>query len=80
MKKAKSESSTEMRREYKRSDFGAMERGKYAGRIKLPSTVVVLNPEVAKVFRSSEAVNDALMTLVNVAKAAVRRPRKRVTR
>ncbi len=49
--------SDELRREYKRSDFGRLERGKYYHRVKANTTVVVLDPDVASVFRSPESVN-----------------------
>ena len=46
MKKAKS-ASDELRAEYKRSDFGKLERGKYHKRVKASSNVVILDAEVA---------------------------------
>jgi septum formation inhibitor-activating ATPase MinD len=71
MKKVKPESD-EPRAEYKRSDFARIERGKYAARMKENSNVVVLDPEVAAVFRNSADVNKALHSLVDVAQKAVR--------
>ena len=74
MKKAKS-ASDELRAEYKRSDFGKLERGKYYERVKASSNVVILDSEVAAVFPNSAAVNKALSTLIEVAKhAAISRP------
>ena len=64
MKKAKA---SEMRAEYRRSDFSKIERGKYAKRVKASSNVVVLEPEIAAAFPSSAAVNEALQSLVEVA-------------
>lgn len=52
VKKAKSPSD-ELRVEYKRSDFGRLQRGKYYERVKAGSNVVVLDPEVATVFPNS---------------------------
>lgn len=75
MKKAKSNSTDDLRTEYKREDFGEMVRGKYAARLKAATNVVVLRPEVASAFPNGEAVNDALMGLINLAKSAVRPPR-----
>jgi hypothetical protein len=69
MKKAKAQAD-ELRPLYKREDFGAMVRGKYAARLKAVSNVVVLRPEVAQAFPNGEAVNDALMGLINLAKSA----------
>jgi hypothetical protein len=50
MKKAKKLASNELRSEYKRSDFGALVRGKYIEQLKATSNVVVLDPEVAELF------------------------------
>ena len=72
MKKAKPSKRDELRPEYKRSDFGKMIRGKYASRISAATNVVVLGPEVAEAFPNDEAVNDALRSLVNLAKASTR--------
>jgi len=66
MKKAKS-SSDELRAEYKRSDFGKLERGKYYERVKEGSNVVILDPEVAVFLPNSDAVNKALHSLIEVA-------------
>jgi hypothetical protein len=68
MKKVKT-TSNELRREYKRSDFKKLERGKYYERVRASSNVVVLDPEVAAVFPNSAAVNKALHSLVEVAES-----------
>ena len=47
----------ELRAEY---DFSEGERGKYAARFQEGTRVVVLEPDVAAVFPTSEAVNAAL--------------------
>ena len=47
----------ELRAEY---DFSEAQRGKYAARFKEGTKVVVLEPNVAAVFPTSEAVNAAL--------------------
>ena len=58
----------ELRAEYKRSDFPeGFVRGKYAKRMRESSNVVVLRPEVAEVFPNEEAVNDALLSLIELA-------------
>ena len=59
MKKARNE----MRPEYKRSDFTKLERGKFYDEVAKGTTVVLLSPENAKAFPSSQAVNDALAGL-----------------
>jgi len=79
MKKAKPVAADELRPEYKREDFGSMVRGKYAERLRAASNVVVLKPEVAKVFPNADAVNDALMGLINLARTTAR-PTRRPTR
>lgn len=65
----------ELRPEYRREDFGKMTRGKYAKQVKAASNVVVLAPEVAKAFPNGEAVNQALMGLLEIAKTAHVKPR-----
>jgi hypothetical protein len=59
-----------MKREY---DFSKGERGKFFlsnAELNLP---VYLEPDVAKVFRNSAAVNEALRSLLKISKTA-RRP------
>ncbi len=69
--------SDEIRPEYKPDDFPAkMARGKYTKRLKEASNVVVLSPEVAAVFQTDEEVNNALLSLIKLAKATMG-PRKR---
>jgi hypothetical protein len=73
MKKAKRASRREPRAEYKRSDFaGQLVRGKYAQRLRESSNIVVLKPEVAAVFPNEEAVNRALLSLMEIARATTR--------
>lgn len=79
MKKVKPVAADELRPEYKREDFGSLVRGKYTARLKAASNVVVLKPEVAKAFPNADAVNDALMGLINLAKTTAR-PTRRSTR
>ena len=65
-------SSEEMRAEYD-FDYSKAVRGKYYRRLlKEGANVVVLDPDVAKAFRSSEAVNEALRSLLKMS-AATRR-------
>jgi hypothetical protein len=71
MKKAKSSGSDELRQEYKRSDFPkGFARGKYSARIAAGSNIVRLDPEIAAAFPTSEAVNEALGTVLRAAKSA----------
>jgi hypothetical protein len=53
-----------MKQEY---DFSKGVRGKYLMRYQAGSNVVVLDPEIAAVFKDSEAVNDALRALMRAA-------------
>jgi hypothetical protein len=57
----------EMRPEY---DFSNGERGKYYEVYQQSSNVVVLDPDVAEIFRDSASVNEALRLLAKIAKAA----------
>ena len=71
----------DLRPEYKRADFGELVRGKYTERLKKGSNVVVLDPRVAQAFPSSEAVNEALLSLLELTEKTARltrRPAKRV--
>ena len=56
-------------------DFRDGTRGKYASRYTEGSNVVVLAPDIAAIFPNSEAVNEALRTLVRLrdAKAETQR-------
>jgi hypothetical protein len=68
MKKAKQADRDELRAEYKRSDFPkGFVRGKYAERLRESSNIVVLEPEVARAFPNQEAVNSALLSLIQIA-------------
>jgi hypothetical protein len=73
MKKANPSSGDDLRPEYKRSDFGRLVRGKYVERLKKGSNVVILDPRVARAFPTSEAVNEALLSLLDLAKRSARR-------
>jgi len=72
MKKRKIGSPDELRRQYKRSDFGEMVRGKYAQRLTKATNVVILDPEIAEAFPNDKAVNDTLRSLLNLAKVSTR--------
>ena len=72
MKKAKSELNDWSRPEYKRSDLGQVVKGKYASRIRASTNVIVLDPQVAKVFPNDKAVNTALRGLIKLARSSAR--------
>lgn len=80
MKKA----NDEMRVEYKRSDFKRLERGKFYAEAVKGTSVVLLDPAIAKAFPTSEAVNEALLGLLTlteqtarITSSSKRTPRKR---
>jgi hypothetical protein len=64
-----------MRSEY---DFSGGVRGKYAKRFLESSNLVLLDPDVAEMFPTETAVNNALRALARIIEAA--RPRKRARR
>jgi hypothetical protein len=69
-KAAKTKRNTEMLEEY---NFSKAARGKYAKRYAEGTNVVVLSPDVAKVFPNSDAVNEALRGLVEIARKSTKR-------
>jgi hypothetical protein len=62
----------EMRAEYKRSDFGKLERGKFFQEVAKGTTVALIEPKLAKAFPTSQAVNEALRGLLALADEAAR--------
>ncbi len=56
--------SDEMRPEY---DFSGGVRGKHHAAYQQGTNVILLEPDIAKVFRDSAAVNHALRMLINLA-------------
>jgi hypothetical protein len=76
MRKDKSD---EMRPEYRREDLGKGIRGKHLEEYKAGTNLVLLSPDVAKVFTSEDLVNEALRHLIEVAQKSVK-PTKRPSR
>ena len=70
MKQVKRSSSKDMRPEY---DFSKGVRGKYYARFRQGTNLVLLEPDLARVFKDSAAVNDALRALVKLASQVPRR-------
>ena len=60
----KANESGEMRDEY---DFSAATKGKHYRAYQEGSNVIILDPDVAKKFKDSEAVNHALRMLITLA-------------
>ena len=77
MKKVKQTDRDELRPEYKQSDFPeGLVRGKYAKRLRESSNIVVLKAEVAQAFPNEEAVNSALLSLIELAQKTTRPTRR----
>jgi uncharacterized DUF497 family protein len=76
MKKDDPEYEDDLRTEYKRSDFSELVRGRYAERLKEGSNIVVLDPRVAQAFPNSEAVNEALLSLLELTEKTARLTRR----
>ena len=68
MKKAEAE----MRAEYKRSDFVKLERGKFFKESAKGTSVALIEPKLAKAFPTSDAVNEALRSLLTLADETAR--------
>jgi hypothetical protein len=62
-KRSKQERDPDLLAEY---DFSDGVRGKYAKRYRQGTNIVVLDPDVARVFRTPKSVNDALRLLSTV--------------
>lgn len=54
-------------REHYDFDYGKAKPNRFAERLSEETTLVVLDPDVATVFRTSEAVNEALRVLIAAA-------------
>ncbi|MCZ7623779.1 MAG: hypothetical protein M5U24_15150 [Candidatus Kuenenia sp.] len=65
MKRVKPE---EMRKEYKRKDLGKGIRGKYFDEYKKGTNLILLSPDVAEVFPDDASVNEALRSLMKIAR------------
>jgi len=58
----------ELRAEYRREDLGPGIRGKYFESYKRGTNLVLISPDVAKAFPTEDAVNDALRSLIKIAR------------
>ena len=65
----------DLRPEYDFRALGPGVRGKYYRRFQAGTNVAVLAPDVAKAFPTSEAVNEALRTVLRVTRVTPRRQR-----
>ncbi len=66
MKKAKTVETDDLRPEYRREDLGKGTRGKYFAAYQKGSNLVLLSPDVAKAFPTSDAVNETLRALLQL--------------
>ena len=74
MRKAKA--SDELRPQYRREDLGVGARGKYFESYRKGTNLVLLSPDVAKVFTTEEEVNEALRSLITLAEKSTGRTRR----
>lgn len=73
--KKKQKAKGDLRREYDLAKLGHSVRGKYAGRYRTGTNLVLLSPDVAQFFRDEQSVNAALRDLMHVAKRTLKRSR-----
>ena len=66
----------EMRKNYDRNDLVNGDRGKYYSRYMESHNIVRLDPEIVKVFPSEKDVNDALLSLIKIARASLKKSKK----
>ena len=71
MRKVKT--SDELRPEHKREDLGVGVCGKCFESYRSGTNLVLLSPDVAKVFLTEEAVNEALRSLISLAEKSTGR-------
>lgn len=67
----------DLQAEYSRSSLGTGVRGKYLKEYRRETNLVLLTPAVAKAFPSEKAVNDALTSLITVARRTTGQNRRR---
>ena len=73
MKKAtKTRNASAMQKEY---DFSKGVRGKYHKRFAEGSNVVVIDAELSRIFPDSRSVNQALRSLVSIARKSTEKPK-----
>jgi hypothetical protein len=66
----------DIRTEYRREELGSGVRGKYLAKVKRGTNLVLLDDRVAKAFPDSEAVNQALLGLLNLTEQTTRLTRR----
>ena len=66
--------SDNIRDDYDFSKLGKAVRGKYAKQFRAASNVVLLEKDVAEVFKNERSVNEALRLLISIANKQVSKP------
>lgn len=66
------DNANELRSEYKKSDLGRGMRGNYYDDFTAGTNLVLLSPDVATSFKDEKSVNDALRSLVKLARESVK--------
>jgi len=79
MSKARAKPQFELRAEYRCEDLGAGVRGKYLKQVQSGTNLVLLAPDVARVFKTEDAVNEVLRSLIGVAERSVQSARRKKT-
>lgn len=69
----KTKETDDLRPEYKREDLGEGVRGKYFDDYQKGTNLILLSPDVAEVFSSEKAVNEALRSLIHLAEKSTGR-------
>ncbi len=69
MKKVKRSAANDLRPKHTRAALGQGVRGKYLKQYRAGTNLALLEPDVAAAFPTDGAVNDALRTLLQAAKA-----------
>jgi hypothetical protein len=70
-KKSETKLDDDLRAEYDFFKLKGGVRGKYAKQFHAGTNLVLLEPDIAKVFPNDEAVNEALRQLIKIAKSRV---------
>jgi hypothetical protein len=60
-----------LRDEYDFSNMKSLGKGKYASKYRKGTNIIHLDSDVAAVFNNDKSVNEALRTLINIAKKRV---------
>lgn len=66
----------DLREEYRPENLGTGIRGKYLRAYEKGSNLVLLSPDVAEAFPTSESVNEALRSLLELARKSARVKKK----